>query len=426
MHYIFLDTNVFIHGQDFEQVKWNEVVGSVEAIIVLPAIVIAELDKLKYNTTKRISSRVKKLLPRIEAILDNPALTKLKFISFLEKPGDAIFQQYSLDRKEQDDQLLATIVQFRLTLTSDDTISLVTNDTGPRLKAKSLSIQAIRLPEQLLQSPEPDEQEKELNALREELREIKNRIPILSVTFANELTYINFPRKELAKTQSEFITTEMEKTRSDIRPLTRFSGELVIGTKVIQSNPLFQLSDDQIRRYNTELDLFFTKYESYLRSAYAHWLFRTHCAEIQMIVFNKGTIPAEDIDLHFHFPDGFDVIEKKDFPSLPTKPEPPYRPQHALDFQIPNVGINISALIPRQNGPTSLPNSSLKGIKKTNSYDVQFHIQNIKHNQSEKLRTVYLKYEDITSAKGFSIDYSILAANVPKKIEGKLNVRFAE
>ncbi len=50
MNYIVLDTNIFIHFRDFDQINWSELVGNnQDYIILIPPTVIDELDRHKYN-----------------------------------------------------------------------------------------------------------------------------------------------------------------------------------------------------------------------------------------------------------------------------------------------------------------------------------------------------------------------------------------
>ena len=146
MNYIFLDTNIFIHFLDFAQIDWNNVFNSEdEVVIILAPIVIDELDKHKYNKNQKISKRVKKLLPRIEKAIENIGQIKLKIIPL--RPSEKTFLENNLDKSQQDDCLLAAIIEFQKTLYFRDKVTYVTNDIGPRLKAKSLNIPAVTLPE---------------------------------------------------------------------------------------------------------------------------------------------------------------------------------------------------------------------------------------------------------------------------------------
>ena len=45
MKYLFLDTNIFLHFQNFEQIPWGNLVDDTEFKIIVSDIVAAEIDK---------------------------------------------------------------------------------------------------------------------------------------------------------------------------------------------------------------------------------------------------------------------------------------------------------------------------------------------------------------------------------------------
>ena len=53
MKYLFLDTNVYLHYIDFEQIDWKKLIDS-DFTIVVPPIVIREIDKHKDNNRGKI------------------------------------------------------------------------------------------------------------------------------------------------------------------------------------------------------------------------------------------------------------------------------------------------------------------------------------------------------------------------------------
>ena len=58
MKYLFLDTNVLLHYQSFEDVPWNRLVGVSDAItIVICETVIAEIDKHKDGQRSKLRDR---------------------------------------------------------------------------------------------------------------------------------------------------------------------------------------------------------------------------------------------------------------------------------------------------------------------------------------------------------------------------------
>jgi hypothetical protein len=91
-----------------------------------------------------------------------------------------------------------------------------------------------------------------------------------------------------------------------------------------------------------------------------------------------GTVPAEDIDIHLHFPDGFELVDSADYPKPPTEPNTPYKPKNRLD--IPGLGISGFPRIHIPNPQNMNIDSERPTIRKSNSYDVDYNRSYLKHN----------------------------------------------
>ncbi|GAI10502.1 unnamed protein product, partial [marine sediment metagenome] len=67
-------------------------------------------------------------------------------------------------------------------------------------------------------------------------------------------------------------------------------------------------------------------------------------------------------------------------------------------------------------------NVSAHSIRKTRSYEVEFHLQRIKHKLQEPADPLYILVESFEIARSFKIDYRLLAANIPSEVIGQLHV----
>lgn len=428
MNYIFIDTNIFIHFRDFEEIDWPIITGKqgITTLVIAP-IVIDELDKHKYSSNKKIGNRVKKLLPRLESILENNSSCRylLKYIS--SRPIDDTFSINKLNRKEQDDNLLASIIEFRDSIPSNnDTIVYVTNDVGPRLKARTLDISTIKLPDEYQLPIELDETEKENRILQKELADLKNRVSIIQLLFHPNFNLLVVEPIPEIMSKKDFIEREMADIKDEYAPIiyhepTNERSEHTLSNFINHS--FFALSKEQVNEYNEKLLKFYASYEKHFVSAYDNCLFLHNSLKIQLVLQNTGTLPAADIDIHLHFPDGFEIVEQNDLPKIKPKPEPPYKPKNRYDF--PNTIISIPSFHRKSGTTDSLYDPNRPTIKKTNSYDVNYSLQRLKHHQSIELNPLYLKYQDISiQGKGFAIDYKIIVANLPNPVVGRLHVKF--
>ena len=76
--YAFLDTNVFLHYQPFDQIKWTEVLGTTNVVLVATPVVIRELDEHKdQHRISAIRDRARAALKKIEHIALSETTTRL-------------------------------------------------------------------------------------------------------------------------------------------------------------------------------------------------------------------------------------------------------------------------------------------------------------------------------------------------------------
>ena len=420
MNYIVLDTNIFIHFRDFDQINWSELVGNnQDYIILIPPTVIDELDRHKYNKNQKISKRAKRILPKIEDYTNTPDDSlQLKLLN--SRPKDETFNANQLNRGDQDDCILASIIEFRQSITENDNLIYFTYDTGPRLKAKTLSINCMKISEQYLLPHEPDENEIKNKELLKELNTFKNKAPKVVLEFVESNDLLKPEQKKPIKSKDEFVKHFIDEVKEEYPYLVKIDHEENNLSNILRAASFYGLSDDQIKRYNSELNLFFEKFSKYYNSVYENLSYLNDCIKIKLLLKNEGTAPAEDIDLQLHFPDGFELHNIKKLPKVLKQPEPPYKPKHRFDFQ------NTSNFFPSFPHVNTVPevnvDLSVAQIKKTNSYDVDFHLRSLKHNQTYEFETLYLKYENRDLAENFRIDYKIMIANYPNIINNKLNV----
>jgi hypothetical protein len=139
-----------------------------------------------------------------------------------------------------------------------------------------------------------------------------------------------------------------------------------------------------------------------------------------LIVVNSGTCPAEDIHVSLHFPDGFMLYDEKHPPKMPEEPAAPSKemnlfPHSSLLSSLPYMP-DIRARFPQPRDP------SVPKIRKTNSYDVEFEHEKLQHGFIWTFAPLYVAFDSWESAKSFSIDYVIRAANMIDAEEGALGV----
>lgn len=418
MKYIFLDTNIFLHFQYYDEIAWENVIGNTQYTIVVAAIVIDELDTKKNTSSKKTAKRAKTILSKFDKIIDGEVKnSNIKLLS--ERPDEHIFIENNLSKSHQDNHLLASILNFKIE-PGDEKI-LITNDTGARLRAKNLNIQCLKMPENYMLAEELDESETKIRNLQTENEKLKNNFPKVSLSFKDSKNLLVHTVIELEK--AEFMRKETQINRRDY-PFYKKKADLSKFEQIALS-PLTRVSDESVEAYNIKLQRYYNQYDEYLEELYKHNIYLTSCLEIELILNNVGTSPAEDIDIHLHFPDGFELTKKLE--KGPALPDPPFKPKSFWDMS-PYVGfVGHSEHFPIINNNYQIHNINdnkprLTKIEKTNSYDVEFKLKRLKHNLSIPLPKLFACFSLPIDMMSFCIDYTLIIGNVPEKGIGKLHI----
>lgn len=337
-----------------------------------------------------------------------------KIILITKRPLNCTFEQYNLDKSEQDDCLLATILEFK---ENEHDIIYITNDTGPRLKAATLNIKSKKISESLIIDNDDDEVIKENRKLKSEINEIKNTRPIINFSFKNGKE--NFFRKKnnLLPVKKEFIEKTLSTEKAKYPFLEAENPDPNDDNFTTIRKMFNSLSDSQIKIYNANLEKYFESFESYIDSLYEQKLYNNNVLEVNLLIHNNGNKPAEDLDIFIQFPEGLKIINKNRIKQIAkTKPKLPERPKPSP--------IDISYM------STYFPQSNLNKysydvdylINKNN--EIHFHTKTLKHNQTCDIDSIYVVYDDIDYAQAFQITYKIQVSNLSKQIDGVLNINF--
>lgn len=418
MKHIFLDTNIFLHFQDFEKIDWLSESTSKACRLVIPPVVIDELDEKKIGTNK-IGNRARNVLNRFEQFAemeDSRIKENIDFEILLLKPSREIYETNNLNFDEKDHRLIASIIQFSEACDLDE-ILLCSNDIGPRLRAKMYGIKSLKLDSKYLIPNQVSEEEKIIKKLERENQILKTRIPKLDVLFLDENKFLKIKIPENNYSNFEDFKNQKLKQIKIENPYLESTNPK--GNLLAQINAL---TSSIIDKYNDQLDEFYSEYENALDKIFEYEKKELLSFNIQFTIKNSGNSPAEDIDLHLHFPDGFELIESSEKEKYPKLPKPPYKPKNAFDFG--HSVFPITSSFYNQITPNTSLNFNSPSIKKTNSYDVDFSRKRLKHGYSEQLEELTIIFDSNSNINNFQIDFELSSGNVPDKIVGKLNVQF--
>ena len=421
MNYIFVDTNIFLHFQDFEEIDWLSESSSESCKLIISPVVIDELDEKKIGTGK-IAKRARKILNKFERLseVDGAKINdSIGFEILLFKPNKGVYENNNLNFDEKDHRLIASIIEFSKEKNIENII-LCSDDIGPRLRAKIFKIESFKLSSKYFIPSQLSEEEKRIKELEKENQKLKNSIPKLDVFFIDNSKYI-----KLTKTKNVFLNFEEYKAEklNKIKLEYPYMPESDFKNSSVYSS-IFSISKHRIQEYNLSLNNFYKDYEEKLNEIFDYEKRKSLSFDLQFMIENTGSKPAEDIDLHFHFPDGFELIESSKKEVCPILPKPPHKPKNNFDFG--SIYTLPSSNFQHVNYPKANINFNSPTIKKTNSYDVDYNRKKLKHGYIEKLEKLTIIFDSKSEIKNFQIDFNISAANVIDMLSGKLNVVFID
>lgn len=435
---LFLDTNVFLHYQDFDSLPWKTLCKD-SVTIVIPPITIRELNKHKDTLSRpRIRRRAEVALKKIANLLGASLTTQVnEDVELIFESRDPLisFSENQLSPEVNDDQLIASILMAKDESPNATTI-LVTSDTGLtlRTKAQRLAIQTMMLSDEYKLPEEPDPEQARIRELETEIRELKATQPKLSVIFEDEHQHTVLALGPLVVPDPDIEDEALRELREQHPKLTppqsnesenlttpRSAASLMRGFNLSNS-----ISPEDIKKYNVQLEKFYEEYSRYLQKDLQHRELKSRSGKIQLWLLNSGTAPAEDIDVFLHFPDGFQLAPR--LPDAPKPPSPPAKPLTELEKLTRPAGRVFDPMFltpprPVPNlRPSPEPNVSSPRIKRTNSYDVSYEVRYVKHGIRVLLSELFVIFDSLESAHSFQIHCEILAANVPQKVAGELHV----
>ena len=425
----FLDTMIYLHYKGVEEVDWRDVLGAAQVTVIVPRITTRELDKHKdHHDSRKIRERARRRLQAVEKWAE-AGITRLREgveAQVYRRPPTCDFDALQLERDRADDVLIATIHQYREE-NPGAAVLLVTQDTTARLTARDLGIQAIGLPEELKLAEELDPVEEEVRELRRQLNRIQNAAPKLLFGFSGEDDPESFFKVKLAKPESEedWIASQLDALRRKYPP--RQPGKP--SSTTLASLMAGRAPQEEYDRYNIDLLRFYEEYEEYLLEASGEMLMQRLSVELGFELRNDGSSPAEEIDFHLHFPDGF-LLKRYSEGMFEhhTPPRPPRSPRSQMEiikdgmlspnkfYRSPTIPDIISTF------DRHPPNLSAPDIEPGDSYDVRWEMRLLKHKQSIQLHPLVAVFNSYEEADSFGIEYRIHAANVLDPIEGELHV----
>jgi hypothetical protein len=312
---VFLDTMIYLHFKPVEDIDWLDLLGTDYVRILVPKITSSELDKHKDSHAKsKVKSRARSMLQRLEATAVGGPHELRKGVTlerFTRRP-QFDFAEYDLDSSRNDDQLVASALEFKRSHPEAEVI-VISGDATARLTAMDVGLKAMALPEEHQVRHEIDPAEEEIRQLRAEISRLQQTYPKLSLGFQRSeprhllhVTLASLPEIEV------YVQRELAKVKAQYPVLSSKTPSVPANGFDIALMTERAPSPREFDRYNSERQPFFDAYEQHLRTTWDSFARQSMSFPFTLEVSNDGTAVATDVDVFTHFPDEVEVMEQSD------------------------------------------------------------------------------------------------------------------
>jgi len=422
--YCFIDSNSFLHYRMFTDINWNKVTNSSSVLLIVCPAVLKELDQKKFSEHDiNIRNRSQQVISKMSKMVTSNKIHKIKKnldLMFISSEPSIDWEKEGLSSQIPDDRIVVSMLEQKNNFKN---IILVTSDIGLTLKASNKGIKCISLPDEYRLNIKKDKKQKEIEKLRDKITVLENKLPVLKLKILadNELAdFIKITLNQITAPSEDELAEKFKVIKDELK-YKPSSNTFEIFTDLLSYPKV------EIERYEKDLDKYIEEMLKYYKKEYKFKEIQSRLIELKFLIINEGNQPAEDIEIFMNFPDGFKMFSEDEIPRKPKEPEKPIPPRSTIDMlskisympktafpnltipSIDNVGINRNL-------------SSGPHIRKTNSYEVKYRVDKLKHRIQKYLKPVYVLFESIDQAKPFNISYSILADNLPEPSNGNLNI----
>lgn len=294
MKYLFLDTNIYLHYIDVEQINWDKIVGDTSITIVVPRITIREIDQHKDQSRRKIQKRAKVISAKFaQAFLEGKTF-KYSF-ALCDEPAASSFDGGKFNIHINDDWFILSALHSNYDVAD---IVVISSDTNLLLKAKENGLDFRKMSDEYRLKEELSDEEKEIKALKAELEKYKNRQPKPSVIFEKEESDKLILKRPNRRNIEDELSICMEKLKGKY---PYWKNEKNFAPTSLLGFPLL-ITQEQIDKYNTELDDYFKKEEIFQRFLLQKDILNERFKKLVFGVVNDGNAQTGDMNIFLKFP----------------------------------------------------------------------------------------------------------------------------
>lgn len=421
MKYIFLDTNIYIHYNDFEQIDWKTLVGD-DVSLVIPPIIMHEIDLIKdRESSGRKKGKAKTISSKFSEYLLNEKKGKFPVIGTPD-PNPDLYVKYSYDKDVNDNVFLLSALQFKTEKEAD--VYIVSADNTVLYKAKLLGLLYLKLDEKYKLKEEPTDEEKQISELKKRLKLYEDRKSEPSLRFkASNDILLKIKRPEVIS-YNNYIQDLVDK---EVMEYPHW--KLTAGSNDIYKNPLTLMSlisEEKIRTFNQEIDEYITDFREYIEVKAQYNYYDVFLYKIELLIGNGGSKPTGDLVIKLEFPSTITLYDnssvEKYNANIPLKPR-------SNPIEIGSRNLNkILAISDGINGygiNNQIESVKIWNLSKNCSNIIEVCEDKINHGFGKPIDLDGLRV-DTRDCKNFSIKYTIYDSKLINPVKGSLNVIFED
>ncbi|MHC1481467.1 PIN domain-containing protein [Frateuria aurantia] len=347
MLYVIPDTNVFIQCRDLKELPWKDLFQGVDEVtVVLIPPVMRELDRQKAGQG-RVAKRARKFNSLLNDLLENDEVTltdektrpRVKLTANISVRPDEILKD-RLNYGEADGQIVGTVSTLMVEHLRDGVI-LLSRDTMVLTSAKSVGVDWRRVPDSWELPPENDAAQREINALKAEIRKLKEDAPNCEVELMQPRLECSLKKfKPLEDGQISLLMDRLER----LYPIENEFGSRVATRRRVDPNSVKMMtvfdqevfvpaSEESISLYReNQYPTWVEKCREYFKNLHTTLQCEQSWPKIEFTLKNSGARPADDVqvlfkimgdDLGFMRPkdDGSEDAMMIQLPSVPRSPQ---------------------------------------------------------------------------------------------------------
>lgn len=426
MKYLFLDTNIYLHFIDFEQIPWSTLVGD-DVTIVVPMTVIAEIDKIKDGQSSKVKNKAKRICSKFASIfIDENTNQKFQVIQ-INEPSSELLIQHNLSFDVNDDKIIGAILTYPH---KQDSI-VVSCDNTMLIKAKLNNIKYLRLSDDYLLKEEKTKAEIERDDYKKQLQELQNRNPDLHLCFANEKNTMVL-KKPSSIDLEEQVAAKIDELRlkypilhrvlkqknevqqpipleSLLRNKTIEALDLQIAKQITTFDPLCMYSNEHLENYNAKIEAFYSESETFYRNELIRQSIEQRIFKLEFCIINTGTAMSGEMLINISIPNDVKIYNNTSGKYIYTKK--PVAPSIAIPL------LDLSAFNPVR------PKEWEWNLESQISSDkFTTRKSNIIHGTKCKLEIPDGIYIDLDQTKTFIIYWAIADSESANGFTGELHV----